>query len=660
MTALPRKPVRSAAPVVTGALLALIFAVAPQSADAVVRAWLAPVSGVFTSPDPRFNMCSTMEWELVIENDSDMPEFGVLFRNNVNDGFGPGNFGLVCPPTLLPPGIDPAVDVDCNLAPNTIEVRNLDIPACSRVRLKYETTYGGVPLGQFQCDGGQVISGGGADFVFTSTPIANPDFREFPPYQNNTCVNSQAMCNMDVTQKIHVYKSAITGRRTVGAHVFPQPRRGAVLRGELLNIATWIDLRFMTLIPSLGLNRYHTNLLGFGWNLDALPPNLDFLSFQSYPLNTNNTAVDEGIYTYDAATRELWYEDEPSTLKGQMVGGQVTELMDWNAQISCSTAGGDSICYQGGLLFGGRAATDDPTSQQLIGDENCFYIVEPDLSTSSKTITDAGSSGDAQPGEYVTFHIDVTNSFANCPLGPAMSCECAATDVQVVDIVDTNRIQFNTIRAITNGGTTIAPDQVVWNIPSVGPLTTSTVSFEARVRAEVTNGQQVCNDASITAAELTNIADGGISNCATQSPVNVNACMPVVVPPALLVVDKAISAPAGGGPYPVGSTIEYSITVTNAGTGPADLIEVWDCLDTAWAGATVTPLDLGVLNAPPPPPGCVTGQWIRWSVGSLAASGSTTVRFEVTVPFGMVDMSVVPNRAEAGDQQASEHSNGAK
>jgi len=44
-----------------------------------------------------------------------------------------------------------------------------------------------------------------------------------------------------------------------------------------------------------------------------------------------------------------------------------------------------------------------------------------------KRITDGDGSGDAQPGELLTFFVDVTNSL-NCP-ADRMSCECQATNV---------------------------------------------------------------------------------------------------------------------------------------------------------------------------------------------------------------------------------------
>ena len=76
-----------------------------------------------------------LEWEIQIHNPGDAP-ITVGYTDQVTDGYNGDGFSLICPPTLLPLGVDPLIDVDCNANPNELTIRNIQIDTCQTVRLR--------------------------------------------------------------------------------------------------------------------------------------------------------------------------------------------------------------------------------------------------------------------------------------------------------------------------------------------------------------------------------------------------------------------------------------------------------------------------------------------------------------------------------------------
>ena len=107
------------------------------------------------APDPNI----PVEWEVLLENPDPTAAVTVEFADLVHAGFNGNYLTLICPATLLPPGVDPVNDVDCDVAGASIWIRNILIPPCGRVYLRYQTAVGGAAADKDVCNGGTLRAG---------------------------------------------------------------------------------------------------------------------------------------------------------------------------------------------------------------------------------------------------------------------------------------------------------------------------------------------------------------------------------------------------------------------------------------------------------------------------------------------------------------------
>lgn len=613
--------------------LAVAAAVTAPAAAQVTRVHLAPVVGGYPSdlapPTHRYDFCGgAVEWEARIENEGPAPAT-VTVTSDIRGGLNGANYSLRCPPTFLPPGVDPVLDVDCDPVGHLLTVRNIATQGCSRTLVRFVTDVANSL--EYQCL--RVNTSDGTTNLRSQTPLSN----QVPSQGGDTCGFTNPSCNLTQSTNLRLFQTAVDEN---GPPLLP---------GDTVLWSSWIDFRSWGAPP---------NLQDFVASTTGLPPYLDFVTFVSRPLAppANNAS-----YTYTAATRMLNVSDPvpggpPDVV---MTGGVENPIVEWRAQIPCDAPSGTQLCLDGVFYHtsGGYFRADDPSTYTDDLDPTCVAPVLPDFRNSNKTVFDQNRSGDAQPGEVLTFILSITNS-AQCAPSP-MDCECDASEVEVIDTIDPTYLENITPQM---GGIFTPPNTIRWTIPSVGSAgrlgATRQVFIDARVRTDARDGDLICNSASVTARELKSVADGGILQCATVPPTNfsLSPCIVVRVPAAATVVlDKAVT-PALVPPatsYVVGSTITYEVTATNVGLADATNVDLWDCIDPAWATATVTPLDGGVVNQNPNP-GCASGRWLRWpQIASLAASGGSALRrFQIDIPLAFPSPSVVANTA-AGHSSAS-------
>jgi uncharacterized repeat protein (TIGR01451 family) len=128
--------------------------------------------------------------------------------------------------------------------------------------------------------------------------------------------------------------------------------------------------------------------------------------------------------------------------------------------------------------------------------------------------------------------------------------------------------------------------------------------------------------------------------------------------PPSLVIDKIVTPSQMT--YPVGTTVEYDISVRNLGESPSTNVQVWDELDPAWQPYTglITPLDGGTLRLPPVSP----TPRIVWPTFPTIAGNSTqtvTVRFQAVIPITVANGAEIGNiaTADSADQPQGVTSN---
>jgi len=219
----------------------------------------------------------------------------------------------------------------------------------------------------------------------------------------------------------------------------------------------------------------------------------------------------------------------------------------------------------------------------------------------------------------------------------------------VSDLIDLTYIE--NITAL-DGGLFTPPDLIEWDIPLLDAGDTQQVRFQATVKLDAMDGDMICNTATITSDELKSVAEGGLlENCPTISEsIALTPCIPVaIVPGPALGLTKTITSPVTPGPYVVGTTLTFELTVQNVGTADATNVDVWDCLGPCFDSSLVNPLDGGVLNGGANP-GC-TGDWIRWTIGTLPAATSQVVHFEATLPLTLADLTSCDNTAETNSTE---------
>jgi uncharacterized repeat protein (TIGR01451 family) len=213
----------------------------------------------------------------------------------------------------------------------------------------------------------------------------------------------------------------------------------------------------------------------------------------------------------------------------------------------------------------------------------------------SLILSKSASPSTARPGDVVTFTLTVTNQ----GMGPS-------TGVLVSDALPAGMTFVP-----SNGGGQFQNGAVFWNLGTLQPNTSQTVTFQAMVNAGTASGTTITNVALLRTNENPNPIASNVV------PVSVSAPPPPPPPQLLLSKSADISTARPG------QTITYTLSYTNAGPSNASNVLLTDPLPP---GTTLAGAPGGVLSTSGGSPAII------WAIGSLAAGtgGSRTLQLTVT------------------------------
>ncbi len=200
----------------------------------------------------------------------------------------------------------------------------------------------------------------------------------------------------------------------------------------------------------------------------------------------------------------------------------------------------------------------------------------------------------ARPRDPLTYTITVTNDADNPD----------AVDVVLYDAIpDSTTYEAGSISA---GGTySAADDSLHWDLGTLAPNTSATVSFRVTVNSDCSDGSRIPNTALVRYFQL------GLPQGAQSNEVE------TIIGLDDLIVTKSVNRPSGM----VGDLVRYTITVENYSSAVMENVRLLDTLPAGIFYVDGTSMVDGIAVADP------TGSVpIEWSLGDLAAGGTFTVQ----------------------------------
>jgi uncharacterized repeat protein (TIGR01451 family) len=290
-------------------------------------------------------------------------------------------------------------------------------------------------------------------------------------------------------------------------------------------------------------------------------------------------------------------------------GVAATDVLPAGLSFVSATVSQGTYVLTGGAWAVGTVASGGNATMSIAA-----TVVSPDARTNTATISDAdqfdpntannSASATVTPrkanlavvktvnnatpnvGNTITFTITLTNA------GPD-----AATNVAVTDLLPAG---LTFVSATTSQGTYNSTNGA-W---TVGTQTTS-VPNTLSIAATVTSANVMSNTAAITAADQFDPVTGNNSSSVTVTPLKAD-----------LTVAKIVSNATPN----IGTTISFTVTVTNAGPNTATGIAATDLLPAGLTFVSATP-SLGAYNS-------VNG---AWTVGTLANGANAALQLQATV-----------------------------
>jgi uncharacterized repeat protein (TIGR01451 family)/fimbrial isopeptide formation D2 family protein len=310
--------------------------------------------------------------------------------------------------------------------------------------------------------------------------------------------------------------------------------------------------------------------------------------------------------SFDLASRTITW---PVT---SLVPGAAAIVLTADVQIATTTASGAVIT---------NIATATFQQTPLVAQSNTVSITVqnlPDFGASTKAVT--GSQIAA--GSPLTYTITVRNS-GNAP----------GTGIVVTDVLPAELGQV-----VVQGGSLSAPTRTAtWTIPALAPGAEQVLTVQAVVNQPLVNGLQVCNQASIVAAENPTPSTTRPPGALLSEP----TCFAVTSAPVLALDKNVFDLTTGN---QINQTVvkpktkvRYVLTARNTGNALANQLVLTDPVPAELTA--ITPLDGGVLDA--------ASQVITWSRPTLGLDETETwtVRFEAEVALGGANGAAVVNQA---------------
>lgn len=228
------------------------------------------------------------------------------------------------------------------------------------------------------------------------------------------------------------------------------------------------------------------------------------------------------------------------------------------------------------------------------------------------TIVDASSVTTVNAGGTITYTINYAN------IGNR-----AAKNVYVINDLPSGTALV--AGSITGGGL-IAGRTITWPIGALQPGVSGSVSFKAIVSSIANIGDIISNASTILSNETAVVPSNQVSVTVTA----------LAAP--LLTISETTTATT----VSPGGTITYTVSYTNSGAGSDTGVVIKSDLPTG------TALVAGSVTGG----GSLSGSTITWPIGSLAAGGSGSVSFQVTVPTSVVN-GIINNASTISSNQTS-------
>ena len=292
------------------------------------------------------------------------------------------------------------------------------------------------------------------------------------------------------------------------------------------------------------------------------------------------------------------------------------------------------------------AVPDDPT-QDIVGALPLLFAAK-----SAALQVDAGSPGIVDPGDTLRYTIQIYNNGTR-----------EATSVRHADVVPAN-VAYVTNSTILNGEPVGQPDNGVFPLIAgidvsstdltpplpgsaegvLSPGESAVVQFDMQVDAGVPAGTLITNQAVVYSSELPNLLTDGDGDPSTGP----EPTVVVVGDVQLLTIAKDVAV-VDGGPAIAGATLEYTVTVRNAGSVPALYTTITDDLDAVNPGylsyvdqtARLNGLATGVSFAGT----TITADYFN-EYGALEPGEAVILRFRAVINPNLVEGTTVTNEAE--------------
>jgi uncharacterized repeat protein (TIGR01451 family) len=231
--------------------------------------------------------------------------------------------------------------------------------------------------------------------------------------------------------------------------------------------------------------------------------------------------------------------------------------------------------------------------------------------------------GDPTPGQNFDYYLNYGNN-NSVASGPAWLTDTLPPSTTLVSWMSNNQYNVWTQVSAANG-------QVGLYAPAVPGNYGDQIILTLHLDANATYGTQLTNTVEIMTAGDSNLGDNQHTNDGTK-----------VSPPRYGV---SLNKSWGHGSLVSGQHVNYWLSFNNNGNMLAPNVVMTDVLPNGVTFVAAT-RDVGQGNEVPYPPTSITGNVLRWNVGSMAVAKNQNVRIELAIPPTLAAGTVLTNCAE--------------
>jgi len=289
------------------------------------------------------------------------------------------------------------------------------------------------------------------------------------------------------------------------------------------------------------------------------------------------------------------------------------------------------------------AIVDDPT-QDVVGNYPLLFAPK-----TAELIVDGSSPGVVDPGDVLRYTITVYNNGAVPATAAELADDVPVDTTYVPDSVTLNGIPvyqpdggvFPLIDGIPVSSADLTPPVPIAGEGVINPGESAVVQFDMQVNVGVPAGTLITNQATIYSAEVPFTLTDGDGNPATGP----EPTVVVVGNVQQLSIVKEVAVVGGGLALP-GETLEYTVTVRNIGTVPAQYVTLYDDFDAVTPGylsyvdlsATLNGLSNGVTVAG----SLITADYFN-EYGALEPGEQAVLRFRAVIDPTLIVGDTVTN-----------------